>query len=227
MEPIQFLSDTFWAMPSLALATLWWGVGLPMALFLASLGQIPKELYEAADLDSASRWTVLRRITLPAIKRTTVLVLVLQIVAQFQMIGQSQLMTRGGPGRPHAELGAVHLRDGLPRLADRLRGRHGGAALHPDVLVLDAPALAGPAGGLTHGRCGGDDLARVRALHRLGAVLITIGLAILWLAPVVWILSMSFKPNAELMRSTAGFLPSPSRPRTTSTCSGSRRCRAG
>ena len=97
MEPIQFLSDTFWAMPSLAIATLWWGVGLPMALFLASLGQIPKELYEAADLDSASRWTVLRRITLPAIKRTTVLVLVLQIVAQFQMIGQSQLMTRGGP----------------------------------------------------------------------------------------------------------------------------------
>jgi multiple sugar transport system permease protein len=68
-----------------------------MALFLASLGQIPKELYEAADLDSASRWTVLRRITLPAIKRTTILVLVLQIVAQFQMIGQSQLMTRGGP----------------------------------------------------------------------------------------------------------------------------------
>lgn len=98
LEPISFLSSPFWAMPSLAVATLWWGVGLPMALFLASLNQISPELYEAADLDAAPRWTVLRRITLPAIKRTTVLVIVLQIVAQFQMFGQAQLMTRGGPG---------------------------------------------------------------------------------------------------------------------------------
>ena len=97
LEPISFLSSPFWAMPSLAVATLWWGVGLPTALFLASLNQIPSELYEAADLDAASRWTVLRRITLPAIRRTTVLVIVLQIVAQFQMFGQAQLMTKGGP----------------------------------------------------------------------------------------------------------------------------------
>ena len=97
LEAISFLSDPLWAMPSLAVATLWWGVGLPMALFLASLNQISPELYEAADLDAASRWSVLRRITLPAIKRTTILVVVLQIVAQFQMFGQSQLMTKGGP----------------------------------------------------------------------------------------------------------------------------------
>lgn len=97
LEPVSFLGDPAWAMPSLAIATLWWGVGLPMALFLASLTQISPDLYEAADLDAASRWRVLWRITLPAIKRTTVLVVVLQIVAQFQMFGQSQLMTRGGP----------------------------------------------------------------------------------------------------------------------------------
>ena len=95
--PIAFLSDAFWAMPSLVLATLWWGVGLPLALFLASLQQIPRELYEAAALDHASRWTVMRRITLPAIRRTTLLVVVLQLVAQFQMFGQSELMTKGGP----------------------------------------------------------------------------------------------------------------------------------
>ena len=96
-EPIGFLGDRFWAMPSLAIATLWWGVGLPMALFLASLNEISPEIYEAADLDSASRWNVLWRITLPAIKRTIVLVLVLQLVAQFQMFGQAQLMTKGDP----------------------------------------------------------------------------------------------------------------------------------
>jgi multiple sugar transport system permease protein len=97
IQPINFLGNATWAMPSIALATLWWGVGLPMALFLAALGQIPRELYEAAELDHASRWTVLRRITLPSIRHTMLLVLVLQIVGQFQIFGQAVLMTQGGP----------------------------------------------------------------------------------------------------------------------------------
>lgn len=97
LQPIGFLGDPSWAMQSLAVATLWWGVGLPMALFIAALNQIPQDIYEAAELDFASRWKVLRRITLPGIKHTFVLVLVLQIVLQFQMFGQSQLLTKGGP----------------------------------------------------------------------------------------------------------------------------------
>ena len=96
-EPVNFLGSRTWAMPAIALTTLWWGVGLPMALFLAALGQIPAELYEAAELDHASRRTVLSRITLPAIRPTVLLVLVLQIVGQFQIFGQAQLMTQGGP----------------------------------------------------------------------------------------------------------------------------------
>ena len=96
-EPVNFLGSRTWAMPAIALTTLWWGVGLPMALFLAALGQIPAELYEAAELDHASRRTVLWRITLPAIRPTVLLVLVLQIVGQFQIFGQAQLMTQGGP----------------------------------------------------------------------------------------------------------------------------------
>jgi len=96
-EPINFLGSPTWAMPSLTVTTLWWGVGLPMALFLAALGAIPRELYEAAELDHASRWTVFWRITLPSIRHTLVLVLILQIVGQFQIFGQAQLMTNGGP----------------------------------------------------------------------------------------------------------------------------------
>lgn len=97
ITPINFLGDKTFAMPSIALATLWWGVGLPMALFLAALGQIPQELYEAAELDHAPRTTVLRRITLPSIRHTLLLVVVLQIVGQFQIFGQAVLMTQGGP----------------------------------------------------------------------------------------------------------------------------------
>jgi multiple sugar transport system permease protein len=95
--PINFLGNATLAMPSLTVTTLWWGVGLPMALFLAALSQIPPELYEAAELDHASRLTTLFRITLPSIRNTLLLVLVLQIVGQFQIFGQPHLMTQGGP----------------------------------------------------------------------------------------------------------------------------------
>lgn len=97
MQPINFLGSPVLAMPSLVVTTLWWGVGLPMALFLAALSQIPSELYEAAELDHASRSTVLWNITLPSIRHTLLLVLVLQIVGQFQIFGQAHLMTQGGP----------------------------------------------------------------------------------------------------------------------------------
>lgn len=97
LQPINFLGHPDWAMPAITVTTLWWGVGLPMALFLAALGAIPRELYEAAELDHASRWGVLTRITLPSIRHTILLVLVLQVVAQFQIFGQPQLMTDGGP----------------------------------------------------------------------------------------------------------------------------------
>jgi multiple sugar transport system permease protein len=97
MKPVNFLASATLAMPSVAVTTVWWGVGLPMALFLAALSQIPGELYEAAELDHASRWQTLWRITLPAIRHTLLLVVVLQIVGQFQIFGQVQLMTHGGP----------------------------------------------------------------------------------------------------------------------------------
>jgi multiple sugar transport system permease protein len=95
--PLPFLSDTHLALPALALTTIWWSMGFPMLLFLAGLQQIPEDMYEAAALDNASRWTTLWRITVPALRRTIVLVVMLQTAAQLQMFGQSQLLTAGGP----------------------------------------------------------------------------------------------------------------------------------
>jgi multiple sugar transport system permease protein len=95
--PAAFLNDERLAMPAIAITTIWWCIGLPMVLFLAALQQVPRDLYEAAALDNASRWTTLRRITLPAIRRTFVLVLIIEVILQFQLFGQAQLMTLGGP----------------------------------------------------------------------------------------------------------------------------------
>ena len=92
-----FISDARLAMIGIAIATIWWCIGLPMMLFLSALQQIPGDIYEAAALDNANRWQTLRSITLPSIKRTFVLVIIIQIVLQFQLFGQPWLMTRGGP----------------------------------------------------------------------------------------------------------------------------------
>jgi multiple sugar transport system permease protein len=95
--PVAFLTDPNLVMPALALVTVWWCIGLPMMLFLAALQQIPGEIYEAAALDQASRWKTFWRITLPSIRRTVVLVLIIECVLQFQLFGQPQIMTLGGP----------------------------------------------------------------------------------------------------------------------------------
>jgi multiple sugar transport system permease protein len=96
-DPIPFLSDPNLTIPALAITTIWWCIGLPMMLFLAGLQQIPGDIYEAASLDKASRWTTFRRITLPSIRRTLILVVMLQTAAQLQLFGQAQLLTAGGP----------------------------------------------------------------------------------------------------------------------------------
>lgn len=94
---LPFLSDADLVLPSLAITTLWWSLGFPIMLFLAGLQQVPGDIYEAAALDGAGRWTTFWRITLPSIRRTLLLVVMLQTAAQLQLFGQAQLLTSGGP----------------------------------------------------------------------------------------------------------------------------------
>jgi multiple sugar transport system permease protein len=97
LEPIAFTTTASLALPAIAITTIWWIIGLPMMLFLAALQQIPGELYEAAALDNASRARSFWSITLPSIRRTMLVVVIYEIVAQFQLFGQAQLLTQGGP----------------------------------------------------------------------------------------------------------------------------------
>ena len=97
LPSVDFVTNEKLALPGIAIVTVWWIVGLPMTLFLAALQQIPQELYEAAALDRAGRWRVLTAITLPSIRRTIVLVALIEIILQFQLFGQALLITGGGP----------------------------------------------------------------------------------------------------------------------------------
>ena len=96
-SPVAFLSDAHLALPAIAMTTIWWCIGLPMMLFLAALQQVPRDLYEAARLDNAGRWRMLASITLPSIRRTALVVVVIELILQFQLFGQPQIMTLGGP----------------------------------------------------------------------------------------------------------------------------------
>lgn len=96
-KPVQWLTGPKMAMWSIVIATVWWTAGFNMILFSAGMKQIPDDVYEAAKLDGASYFTVLRKITLPLLKDTSILVLILQVIASFKVFGQSYVMTGGGP----------------------------------------------------------------------------------------------------------------------------------
>jgi multiple sugar transport system permease protein len=93
----SWLGDPVWAMPSLAIATIWWTLGFNFVLYLAGLQDIPRELYEAAALDGAGPWQQIRKITIPLLGRTTTLVVVLQVIASLKVFDQMYIMTQGGP----------------------------------------------------------------------------------------------------------------------------------
>lgn len=97
ISQIGWLSDEQVAMWSIALVTLWWTVGFNFLLYLSALQNIPDHLYEAAQLDGAGSWRRLFSITLPMMKTTTWLIILLQALASLKVFDQIFLLTAGGP----------------------------------------------------------------------------------------------------------------------------------
>ncbi|MGV8910771.1 MAG: carbohydrate ABC transporter permease [Propionicimonas sp.] len=98
MDPVDYLNSPSLALWAVIITTVWWTVGFDLILFLAGLQDIEPHLYEAASLDGAGPWQSFRNITVPGLQRVTLLVVITQVVASFQVFGQIYLMTRGGPG---------------------------------------------------------------------------------------------------------------------------------
>jgi multiple sugar transport system permease protein len=83
-------------MPAVAIVTIWWLIGFNVLLFIAGLRNISSEIYEAAGLDGAGRWTQFRRITWPLIWPVTVLVFTIQLILQLKIFDQVYLFSQGG-----------------------------------------------------------------------------------------------------------------------------------
>lgn len=94
---IPWLVSEAWSKPALILAALWWRVGSTLVIFLAALQGIPKELYEAAEVDGATQWQQLRHVTMPLMTPSIFFTLVLGIIDSFQVFNAAFVMTGGGP----------------------------------------------------------------------------------------------------------------------------------
>lgn len=95
---VPWLTNGPMAMMSVIVVTVWAGAGYYMVIFISGLQAIPLELYEAATIDGANRWQEFWRITLPLLKSTVLVVIVLSTIASFKAYELIVTMTKGGPG---------------------------------------------------------------------------------------------------------------------------------
>ncbi|MDP4501795.1 carbohydrate ABC transporter permease [Nonomuraea turcica] len=94
----NWLGEPAVALPAVAAVFVWFHWGFGFLLFLAGLQDVPKELYEAAELDGANRWSKFRYVTWPQLAPVTSIVSLLTLLAALQIFGTVQVLTNGGPG---------------------------------------------------------------------------------------------------------------------------------
>src|SRR5690625_4282276 len=96
-NPPLWIADPNFALVSVMLIHIWISVGFNLIVYIAGLQSIPKELYEAADIDGAGVWYKFKSITLPLISPTTFFLLITGIIATFKVFDLIAVLTKGGP----------------------------------------------------------------------------------------------------------------------------------
>nr|WP_233499280.1 sugar ABC transporter permease [Bacillus weihaiensis] len=96
-DPPKWIADVNFALPSVMIILIWTNIGFQLIIYLAGLQNIPKELYEAADIDGASAWYKFRKITIPLVSPTTFLLLVTGLIGSFKVFDLIVVLTNGGP----------------------------------------------------------------------------------------------------------------------------------
>lgn len=97
LSPPSWLRDPTWALPAVVAVGVWKRIGFNVVIFLAGLQSIPRDVYEAAEVDGAGPWGMTRHVTLPLIAPMTLLVSIMSIIDSFLVFDQVFIMTGGGP----------------------------------------------------------------------------------------------------------------------------------
>ncbi|WP_425453866.1 carbohydrate ABC transporter permease [Oceanobacillus arenosus] len=96
-SPPGWIADISYALPSVMIILIWTNIGFQLIIYLAGLQNIPKELYEAAEMDGASSWYKFRKITVPLVSPTTFFLLVTGFISTFKVFDLIIVLTNGGP----------------------------------------------------------------------------------------------------------------------------------
>jgi multiple sugar transport system permease protein len=96
-NPPGWIADVTFALPSVMLIMVWTGIGFNLIIYLAGLQNIPKELYEAAQIDGATAWSQFTKITIPLVSPTTFLLFVTGVISSFKVFDLIIVLTNGGP----------------------------------------------------------------------------------------------------------------------------------
>ncbi|MGH9072289.1 MAG: carbohydrate ABC transporter permease [Acidimicrobiales bacterium] len=93
-----WLVNTDLALAAVCILVVWYASGLTMLLLMAGMQGIPREVYEAAEVDGASWWARERRITIPLLRPVIALSLIISVIGSFLAFNQFDILTQGGPG---------------------------------------------------------------------------------------------------------------------------------
>jgi multiple sugar transport system permease protein len=104
-EPVPWLIEPAYALCAVILTNIWIGIPFSMAVFHSGLQALPKEIFEAAEIDGANAWQRFWRIRLPLISPTIFFATVMTAITSLQVFDEIFAMTRGGPGSATATLG--------------------------------------------------------------------------------------------------------------------------
>lgn len=96
-SPIQWLTDPFWAKVLIIIAITWRWVGYNMIFFISGMQNIDPSIYEAADIDGASKWEQFFKITIPNLKPIILFTTITSTIGTLQLFDEVQNITNGGP----------------------------------------------------------------------------------------------------------------------------------
>lgn len=97
IDSVDWLTNSKWALFSVAIPTVWMHLGINFIILMGGIQNVPKELYESADIDGAGYFSKLFKITLPLISPVLFFVTIISIIGSFQTFGQIDILTGGGP----------------------------------------------------------------------------------------------------------------------------------
>lgn len=200
VAPQPWLAAPETAMLSIIIATMWWTAGYNMVMYLAGLQDIPVSLREAVRIDGASAWQEFRHLTLPMLKPVTFFVVVMSIAKSFQVFGQIYVMTQGGPSNSTLTIVNYLYVVGFTwfEMGYAAAIAYALFALLLFITVIQFRMVS---------REGEGGFVRAELLVRLGLYAVMGLVFVLWVAPLLWMLSTSLKPEGQILTLIPRWIP--------------------